>query len=101
MNDAPPASSADEGMSLLHLTFDDVKDAFSSTPRVESPGLRYEGRMYAPRADYTTTLPDGSLHAITSGNIVKIAPDGTIQFFLKNPDKTPGKLVFEKSGTNQ
>ncbi|NRB42131.1 MAG: hypothetical protein HRU20_27290, partial [Pseudomonadales bacterium] len=99
--DAPAASNADDAMSLLHRSFDDVEDAFSSVPKVENPGLKYQGRMYAPRADYTTTMPDGSLEAITKGNIVKISPQGDIDFFLKNKDGTTGKNVFSKKGASQ
>lgn len=101
LTDAPPVSTADEGMSLLHRTFDNVEDAFSSSPKVENPGLKYEGRMYAPRPDYTTRLPNGGLEAITKGNVVRISPTGDIEFFLKAKDGSIGSQVFYKKGSGQ
>lgn len=95
---APPAKNADEAMQLITDVMDEVEDAYSGVEAVENPGLKYEGRMYAPRKDYTKQLPDGSLEAITSGNIVKISPQGDIRFFVRNKDNTPGALIFEKLG---
>lgn len=98
--EAPAAKNADEAFSLLDRTMTKIEDAYSGVKAVENPGLAYEGRMYAPRADYTTKQPDGSIHAITAGNIVKILPDGTINFHLKDrlkPDQI-GNLVFTKQG---
>jgi len=101
LSEAPAAKNADEAMQLLHKTFDDVEDAFSGVPKVDNPGLKYQGRVYAPREDYTTRLPDGGLEAVTKGNIVRISPSGDIQFFIKNSDGSAGKLVFTKKGAGQ
>lgn len=96
--DAAPASTADEAFELLRKTFDNVEDQLSSAAKVENPGLKYQGRMYAPREDYTVKLPNGGLEATTAGNIVKISKNGGIEFFLKNADRTTGKRVFIKLG---
>ena len=98
MAKAPAPKSADEAFELLGKTMDDVEDAFSGVARVDNPGLKYQGRMYPPRSDFTTRLPDGGLEAITAGNIIRISPNGTIQIYLKNADCTVGKLIFEKLG---
>lgn len=75
-----------------------VEDQFSGVVAKANPGLKYEGRMYAPRADYTTGLSNGGLEAITSGNIIRISSNGGIKFFLKNKDGTAGKMVLDKAG---
>ncbi len=96
--DAPAAKTADEAFELLGKTMNDVEDAFSGVAKVENPGLKYQGRMYPPRADFTTRLPNGGLEATTAGNIIRIGPNGTIQIYLRNADGTLGQLAFEKLG---
>ncbi len=96
--DARGASSADDAFKLLGRTMDDVEDAFSGVARARNPGLKYDGRMYPPRADYTTRLPNGGLESITKGNVVRIGPDGSIRIFLRNADGSLGAQVLEKLG---
>jgi len=96
--DAPGASNADDAFKLLGRTMDDVEDAFSGVARARNPGLKYDGRMYPPRADFTTRLPNGGLEAITKGNVVRIGPDGSIRLYLRNADGSLGAQVLEKLG---
>ncbi len=96
--DAPMAKNADEALKLVNRTMDKIEDAYSGVVAKANPGLKYEGRMYGPRSDYTTRLSDGGLEAITKGNIIRMSPNGGIQFFLKNSDGSAGKMVFNKAG---
>jgi hypothetical protein len=96
--DAPAAKNADEAFQLLGKTMDDVEDAFSGIAKVDNPGLKYQGRMYPPRPDFTTRLPGGGLEAITKGNIIRIDPNGTIRIYARNADGSIGNLVLEKLG---
>ncbi len=100
---APTAKNADEGFKLLDTMMTKVEDAYSGVEAVENPGLTYTGRMYAPRADYTTKLPDGSIEAKTLGNVIRISPDGTINFFIRDKSQPNdlGRLTFTKSGTGK
>ena len=96
--DAPAAKNADEAFELLGRTMDDVEDAFSGIAKVDNPGLKYQGRMYPPRPDFTTRLPNGGLEAITKGNIIRIDPNGAIRIYARNADGSLGKLLLEKLG---
>ena len=98
LTDAPAAKNADEALKLINRIMDKIEDAYSGVAAEANPGLKYKGRMYGPRSDYTTRLPDGGLEAITKGNIIRMSPSGGIQFFLKNSDGSVGKMVFNKAG---
>jgi hypothetical protein len=95
---APASKSADEAFELLGKILDGVEDAFSGVAKVSNPGLKYQGRMYPPQADFTTRLADGGLEAITRGNIIRITPDGTTRIYEQLADGTIGKLLLEKLG---
>ncbi|WP_444997551.1 FG-GAP-like repeat-containing protein [Aliikangiella sp. IMCC44359] len=96
--DAPAATNADDALRLINKIMDEVEDAYSGVAAKVNPGLKYEGRMYGPRKDFVTELPNGGLEAITAGNIIRISPNGGIQFFIKNKDKSAGKMIFNKAG---
>ena len=98
LKDGPAASNADEAFEILTRTLDDVEDAYSGVAKVANPGLKYQGRMYAPRADNITRLEDGSIHAVTAGNVIRILSDGTIRIFEKLKDGSAGRLLLEKLG---
>ena len=94
LRSAPSARSADEALELLAKTLDAVEDAYSGVEKVAEPGLKYAGRMYAPRADNITRLADGSIKAVTRGHDILFGPNGSIRLFAR---KT-GELVFSKLG---
>jgi hypothetical protein len=90
---AAPANSADDALALLTRTMDEVEDAFSGVAKVENPGLKYAGRMYAPRQDFITRLPNGGLQAKTAGNTIVFGPDGSIEILDR-----AGNVVLKKAG---
>jgi hypothetical protein len=96
--EAPAPKSADEAFELLGKIRDGVEDEFSGVAKVSNPGLKYRGRMYPPQADFTIRLADGGLEAITRGNIIRIAPDGTTRIYEQLADGAIGKLLLEKLG---
>ena len=98
LTNAPCAKNAQEAFEQMNRTLDEVEDAYSGVAKAQNPGLKYDGRMYPPRADYTTRLPNGGLEAITKGNVIRIGPDGSIRIFLRNADGSLGAQLLEKLG---
>ena len=102
LKESPPTNNAQEAFNLLDKVMTEVEDAYSGVKKIKNPSLKYEGRMYAPRADYTEKLPNGSIEAVTAGNIIRLSKNGDIEFFLKNKDGSLGSRVFFKKGaTNE
>lgn len=98
---APAARNADEALKLLETTMNKVEDAYSGIKPVRDPGLTYEGRMYAPRADHIKPFKeDGSIRAVTQGNVVIISPNGTITTYFRDRNKPYGigTLMHTKPG---
>ncbi len=98
LKESPASNNSQEAFNLLDKIMTEVEDAYSGVKKIKNPSLKYEGRMYAPRADYTEKLPDGSIEAATAGNIIKLSKSGDIEFFLKNKDGSAGNRVFFKEG---
>jgi len=94
----PAAKNADDALKQLSKTLDDVEDAFSGVAKSANPGLKYDGRMYPPFADNIIRNADGTIDAVTKGNIIKIAADGTIRIFERLANGGIGKLILEKLG---
>jgi hypothetical protein len=51
-----------------------------------NPGLKFDGRMYPPREDFTTRAEDGSIKASTKGNHIYASPDGTLEITSRRTD---------------
>lgn len=94
LDQLPPAPNADEAFRQLAETLDDVEDEFSGVPKNPDPGLKFDGRMYPPREDFTTRTEDGGLQATTRGNIINISPDGTMSILSRRS----GEEVYRKAG---
>ena len=75
---APPAANADEAMSLVCRLIEEVEDEFCPLPRENPPpGLRFTGRMYAPKKDRMYRMPHGALRANARHHRI-CQPDGAI-----------------------
>lgn len=94
LGEAQAVATADEAHSLLSRTLTSVEDAHSGVSAVAEPGLKYTGRMYPPREDFMTRLPNGDIEALTKGQRILFGRDGSIQIFSR---KT-GDRIFNKDG---
>ncbi|MEV6285790.1 hypothetical protein [Kribbella sp. NPDC051770] len=92
----PPAKTADEAFRQLAETLDQVEDEHSGVERNPNPGLKFDGRMYPPREDFTERLPDGGLRATTKGNLIEISPGGTTDIYSRHTNN----LVFRRPGAD-
>ncbi|MEJ1109563.1 MULTISPECIES: hypothetical protein [unclassified Kribbella] len=92
----PPVSKPEEAFKQLATTLDEVEDEFSGVPRNPDPGLKFDGRMYPPREDFTERTEDGGLQATTRGNIVNISPNGTMSILSRKS----GEEVYRKPGAD-
>ncbi|MFF4647452.1 hypothetical protein [Streptomyces sp. NPDC001389] len=90
----PPAKGAREALRQLADTLDSVEDEYSGVPKDPNPGLAFDGRMYPPRADYITEEADGTLKAVTKGNVIYAHPDGT----LRITSRRTGDEVYRRDG---
>ncbi|MET7762812.1 hypothetical protein ABZS71_12525 [Streptomyces sp. NPDC005393] len=70
------------------------EDQYSGVPKDPDPGLKFDGRMYHPRADFTTRGEDGSIHAVTKGNEIHASPDGTLVI----SSRRTGDEVYRRQG---
>jgi RHS repeat-associated protein len=91
---APPATTAEEAMALMHTTLDAVEDSFSCVPKLAKPGLKPDGRMYPAQPDRIVKGADGSLTATSRGHVTTYGPDGSITV----TDRATGEIVFQKLG---
>lgn len=90
----PPVHKPAEALEQLAKTLDQVEDEFSGVPKNPNPGLAPDGRMYSPREDFTDRTADGGLRATTRGNIINIAPNGTMSILSRKS----GEEVYRKQG---
>ncbi|MFJ6215079.1 hypothetical protein ACIQGZ_17345 [Streptomyces sp. NPDC092296] len=90
----PPATGPDEALRQLADTLDSVEDEHSGVPRNPNPGLKPDGRMYPPRADFIHREEDGTLVALTRGNTIYAEPDGS----LRITDRHTGETVYQRPG---
>ncbi len=90
----PPARTADEAFRQLAETLDQVEDEHSGVVRDPNPGLKFDGRMYPPREDFTERLPDGGLRATTKGNLIEISPGGTTDIYSRHTNN----LIYRRPG---
>lgn len=91
---APPCTSAGEALLLVCRTLEEVEDEFSGIPKNPNPGLKFDGRMYPPRADYMKPQSDGGQIAQTKGHEVRLGVDGSISI----QERTSGQEQFTKQG---
>lgn len=94
LDQLPPARNADEALQQLATTLDQVEDEYSGVPRDPNPGLKFDGRMYPPREDFTERTEDGGLRATTKGNQINISPDGTTSILSRRS----GEEVYRRAG---
>ncbi|NEA30600.1 hypothetical protein [Streptomyces sp. SID13031] len=94
LDQLPPARTASEAFTQLATTLDEVEEQYSGVPRDPNPGLKFDGRMYPPREDFTERTADGGLRATTRGNQIDISPDGTTSILSR---KT-GDEVYRRPG---
>jgi hypothetical protein len=91
---APPASSAEEALSLLAVVLNAVEDEHSETPN-NPQTWKDDGRMYPPQEDKRRTLPDRpSLCRYRSAkHYTFIGTNGAIQ--IQTLDE---QIIFDKAG---
>jgi hypothetical protein len=94
LSELPPARTADEAFRQLAATLDQVEDEHSGVERNPNPGLKFDGRMYPPREDFTERLPDGGLRTTTKGNLIEISPGGTTDIYSRHTNN----LLFRRPG---
>lgn len=94
LDDGPGTSNADDAMSQMHRTLDEVEDELSGIPRNPNPGLESNGRMYPPQADRTVRSPDGSITTTSKGHTTDFGPDGSIT--VRN--RANGDVVYRRGG---
>ncbi|WP_371793051.1 hypothetical protein OG285_32495 [Streptomyces sp. NBC_01471] len=90
----PPATGPQEALTQLAETLTSVEDEHSGIPEDPNPGLAFDGRMYPPRADYTTEEADGTLVAVTKGNVIHAKPDGALII----TSRRTGETVYQRPG---
>lgn len=90
-----PSSTADDALSRIGRTLDEVEDLHSGIPKKTpppSPSMP-DGRMYPPLSDNIVRNADGSIIARTKGHIIDIGKDGSITIRLRS-----GEVVFQQAG---
>lgn len=94
LDEFAPAASADEAFQRLCDVLDAVEDEYSGVERNPNPGLKFDGRMYPPRSDFITRDADGGIHAMTKGNKIHAAADGTLSISSRRTDQE----VYRRAG---
>lgn len=94
LDQLPPVWKPEEAFKQLSTTLEQVEDEHSGVPKDPNPGLKFDGRMYPPREDFTERTEDGGLRATTKGNIINIAPNGTMSILSRKS----GEEVYRKPG---
>jgi hypothetical protein len=86
----PAQTTADEALDQLNSTLTSVEDEYSGVVVSPNPGLKFDGRMYPPRADFIEREADGTITATTKGNIIEISPDGSMTILTRSG----GEVVY-------
>lgn len=94
---APPCADANEAFTLVCRTLEKVEDEFSGVEKALHPGLKFDGRMYPPQADFTHEQSDGSKIAFTKGHELRFGRDGSISIL----SQTTGLEEFFKEGHHE
>lgn len=92
---APKTSTADEALSLLGRTLNEVEDELSGVAKADPPPPppgEADGRMYPPQEDFIRRYPDGSLTAETRRHTIDITADGQITI----RHRRTGDVEFER-----
>lgn len=90
----PPVTGPEGALRQLAETLTSVENEYSGIPEDPNPGLRFDGRMYPPRADCTTREDDGTLVAVTKGNVIYAKPDGELII----TSRRNGETVYQRPG---
>ena len=94
VNELPAARTAEEAISQMHKSLDEVENQYSGVPKASNPGLKSDGRMYPVQADRMVKGPDGTITATSRGHTTIYGPNGSITVY----NRAGGFVVFEKSG---
>ncbi|MBB1260169.1 hypothetical protein [Streptomyces alkaliterrae] len=94
LRDLPPARTAEEALHQLDTTLTKVEDEHSGVPFNPNAGLASDGRMYFPREDFTTRHPDGSVTALTKGQVITAQPNGELTI----TSRRTGEVVYHRPG---
>lgn len=82
-----PTYNAEKSLKLINNTLNDIEDCHSGVPKLDSPSLKYHGRMYPVQEDYTERKSNGSIVALTKGNKIIIEPSGEFQIISRLDDE--------------
>jgi len=76
----PASQTAEEALTRIVRTLEEVEDAHSGIPKSEPPPPMNlpDGRMYPPQADRIVRHRDGSITARTRGHDISIGSQGSI-----------------------
>ncbi|MEU5608104.1 hypothetical protein ACI2L4_01150 [Streptomyces sparsogenes] len=88
LDELPPTRSAQAALDQLSTVLNQVEDEYSGVPRDPNPGLKFDGRMYPPRADFISHTPDGGLEATTKGNKIYLSADGQLRIDSRRTGET-------------
>jgi hypothetical protein len=94
---APLAANAEEAMRLVCQLIEQVEDEHCPLPREEPPPRRFTGRMYAPRPDRITPLPEGGLFAEARHHFIHCHADGGIEIIQARENR----IELKKAGKSQ
>ncbi len=88
------ATNVSEAISLINKSLDKVEDMYSGVKKADGIPNRDDGRMYGILDDkFVTKHADGSVTAMTKGNRIDIAKDGSFKIMTKDGTK----VLFEKA----
>jgi len=97
LDQMPPPTTAQEAFDRLNTVLEEVEDEYSGVPKNPNPGLKFDGRMYPPREDFTEYTADGRILAVTKGNTIEALPDGTLTI----SSRKTGQPVYQRKGAGQ
>jgi hypothetical protein len=95
----PESSNADEVLSRIAETLEEIEDAWSGIARQDPPpppNVSGE-RMYPSQEDFITRHESGAITAFTRGHRIEIDAHGGFKIF----DRRTMQLILERRGAGQ